>query len=134
MVPLPVPLAELGAALRSCCRLRQMSLRTEEAYLHWLRRFCVFHGCRHPMGMGESEITAQVKQAYLAAHAQGATGPVLNRLFQKSLHAAKVIRSRTGIAGGQASIGSVVVRVVRDVFGGDVQDCEVLLWGAGKAT
>ena len=85
------------------------------------------------MVLGESEIAAQVKQAYLAAHAQGATGPVLNRLFQKALHSAKVIRSRTGIAEGQASIGSVVVRVVRDVFGGDVQDCEVLLWGAGKA-
>ena len=85
------------------------------------------------MVLGESEITAQVKQAYLAASAQGATGPALNRLFQKALHAAKVIRSRTRLAEGQASIGSVVVRLVRQAFGGDVQDREVLLWGAGKA-
>lgn len=85
------------------------------------------------MVLGESEITAQVKQAYLAAQAEGATGPALNRLFQKALHAAKVVRSRTRLAEGQASIGSVVVRLVRQVFGDDVQGCEVLLWGAGKA-
>ena len=85
------------------------------------------------MILGESEITAQVKHAYLVAHAEGATGPVLNRLFQKALHSAKVIRSNTRIAEGQASIGSVVVSRAREVFGQDLTACEALLWGAGKA-
>jgi len=57
LVRLPVPLSMVGEALRTCCRLRQMSLRTEESYLHWLRRFCVFHACRHPAEMGALEIT-----------------------------------------------------------------------------
>ena len=83
--------------------------------------------------LGESEITAQVKEAYRLAHALGATGPLLNRVFQKALHAAKEIRSRTAIGQGQASIGSVVVTLTRQLFGEQLARCEVLLWGAGKA-
>ena len=85
------------------------------------------------MVLGESEITAQVKQAYQLAQAQDATGPLLNRLFQKALHAPKVLRSQTRIAEGQASIGSVVVALARARFGTRLKDSEVLLWGAGTA-
>lgn len=35
-----------------------MSLRTERAYLHWIRRFIRFHGRRHPRAMGQQEIEA----------------------------------------------------------------------------
>lgn len=85
------------------------------------------------MILGESEIAAQVKQSYAAAHARGATGPALNRLFQKALHSAKIVRSRTRIAEGQASIGSVVVTLAQQLFGERLADCGALLWGAGKA-
>jgi glutamyl-tRNA reductase len=85
------------------------------------------------MIVGESEITAQVKQAYLVAQARGATGPLLNQLFQKALHSAKVIRSRTRVAEGQASIGSVVATLAKQLFGGRLHGTQVLLWGAGKA-
>ena len=37
-------------------RARRYSLRTEEAYLDWIRRFILFHGKRHPRDMGENEI------------------------------------------------------------------------------
>lgn len=85
------------------------------------------------MVLGESEITAQVKHAYRLAHAAGTTGAVLNRLFQKALHAVKVLRSQTRIAEGQASIGSVVAALAHERFGDRLRQCEVLLWGAGKA-
>ena len=85
------------------------------------------------MVLGESEVTAQVKQAYELAHTDGATGAVLNRLFQKALHNAKVVRSQTRIAEGQASIGSVVVKLARQLFGDRLPHCQMLLWGAGKA-
>ena len=85
------------------------------------------------MVLGESEITAQVKQAYELAHAAGATGPWLNRLFQRALHSTKLVRSRTRIAEGQASIGSVVVGLARQMLQDRLQESEVLLWGAGKA-
>jgi integron integrase len=35
-----------------------MSIRTERAYLHWARRYILFHGKRHPAEMGEREINA----------------------------------------------------------------------------
>lgn len=43
--------------MRSAIRARHYSLRTEEAYLGWVRRFVVFHGKRHPASMGSPEIT-----------------------------------------------------------------------------
>lgn len=73
LVPLPVPLSELGEAFRRCCRLRHLSLRTEEAYLHWLRRFCVFHGRRHPAEMGATEITAFLSHLTRDKDVAGAT-------------------------------------------------------------
>lgn len=85
------------------------------------------------MILGESEITAQVKGAYLAAQAHGTAGPVLNRLFQKALHATKIVRSTTRIAEGSASVGSVVTALAHQHFADRLQRCEVLLWGAGKA-
>lgn len=85
------------------------------------------------MILGEPEIAAQVKQAYTVAHLQGTTGPLLNQLFQRALHAAREVRARTAIGQGQASIGSVVVGLGRKLFGSRLAECEVLLWGAGKA-
>ncbi len=43
--------------LRTFMRARRYSLRTEEAYLDWIRRFILFHGKRHPRDLGEREIT-----------------------------------------------------------------------------
>jgi integron integrase len=43
--------------LRSACRLRHFSRRTEEAYCHWTRRFIVFHGKRHPSALAGPEVT-----------------------------------------------------------------------------
>jgi integron integrase len=48
----------LMADVRRRMRLRHYSLRTEEAYLAWIRRFIVFHGKRHPEEMGEAEVDA----------------------------------------------------------------------------
>jgi integron integrase len=44
--------------VRAALRTRHYSLRTEEAYVGWIRRFVVFHGKRHPDEMGEDEINA----------------------------------------------------------------------------
>ncbi len=44
--------------VRDALRVRHMSLRTEKAYLHWIRRYILFHGKRHPKEMGETEINA----------------------------------------------------------------------------
>lgn len=44
--------------VRSAIRLRHYSIRTEEAYVQWIRRFILFHNKRHPQEMGGKEINA----------------------------------------------------------------------------
>ena len=46
--------------VRSAIRTRHYSLRTEEAYVAWIRRFIVFHGKRHPRDLGAAEVSAFV--------------------------------------------------------------------------
>jgi hypothetical protein len=43
--------------VRITLRTRHCSLRTEKAYVGWIRRFILFHGKRHPSEMGAEEIT-----------------------------------------------------------------------------
>jgi integron integrase len=44
--------------VRNEIRIRHYSLRTEQSYIHWIRRFILFHKKRHPNEMGEPEISA----------------------------------------------------------------------------
>ncbi len=44
--------------VRIAIRTRHYSLRTEEAYVGWIRRYIFFHNKRHPLEMGEPEINA----------------------------------------------------------------------------
>lgn len=44
--------------LRQQIRLRHYSLRTEQAYVGWVRRFIIFHDRRHPLTMGAAEVEA----------------------------------------------------------------------------
>lgn len=43
--------------VRDEARLRHLSLRTEETYCGWIRRFILFHRKRHPREMNAAEIT-----------------------------------------------------------------------------
>lgn len=42
--------------VREEIRLHHYSIRTEEAYLGWIKRFVIFHGMRHPESMGADEV------------------------------------------------------------------------------
>src|SRR4051812_1665730 len=42
--------------VREAIRVRHYSIRTEEAYVQWVKRFIVFHGKRHPSELGEAEV------------------------------------------------------------------------------
>ena len=54
--------------VRDAIRIRHYSVRTEEAYVSWIKRFILFHGKRHPLEMGEDEITRFLSA--LAVHEQ----------------------------------------------------------------
>jgi integrase len=49
---------KLLEAAREVLRRKHYSLRTEGAYLDWIKRFVLFHGKRHPREMGPPEIQA----------------------------------------------------------------------------
>ncbi|MFZ3193319.1 MAG: integron integrase [Moraxellaceae bacterium] len=46
------------------CRYKHYSLRTEQSYCGWVKRFVLFHNKRHPSEMGAVEVTAYL--SYLA--------------------------------------------------------------------
>ena len=80
--------------------------------------------------VGETEILGQVKGAYDTALARHWTGPVLNRVFQKTFQAAKHIRTHTRIGEGQISVASVAVDLAGKIYG-DLAPVKVLVVGAG---
>src|SRR3982751_6354989 len=42
--------------VRTILRSRHYSPRTEEAYVHWIRRFILFHDKRHPADLAEPDV------------------------------------------------------------------------------
>ncbi len=44
--------------VRAAIRVRHYSIRTEQAYVFWIRRFILFHRKRHPNDMGATEVAA----------------------------------------------------------------------------
>jgi integron integrase len=56
--PAPTPGPRLLDLLRQQIRLLHYSLRTEEAYVHWVRAFIRYHGLRHPSELSGPDIEA----------------------------------------------------------------------------
>src|SRR5438045_1915889 len=99
---------------------------------------CVQHLFRVASGLdsmvvGESEIFGQSKKAYESARTSGAVGPYLHRLFQRAFRVAKQVRTRTEIARGAVSVGSVAVELAQRIFG-NLSECKVLVLGAGETS
>ncbi len=44
--------------VRDCIRIKHYSIRTEQAYVSWIKRFVLFHNKKHPKEMGKQEIEA----------------------------------------------------------------------------
>jgi integron integrase len=53
-----VPASVLLDRLRACIRLRHYSIRTEQSYVDWIRRFLAFHASLPPERLAEPEISA----------------------------------------------------------------------------
>lgn len=58
---------------RAAIRLRHYSLRTEDTYVHWIKRFLLFHGNRHPAEMGEVEIGHFLSMLAVEQHVSAST-------------------------------------------------------------
>jgi glutamyl-tRNA reductase len=82
------------------------------------------------MLLGEAEILGQVREAYRYAHEYGATGPVLNRLFQGALEVGKRVRSETELGTRPMSVASAGVKLAERIFG-KMNERSALVLGAG---
>ncbi len=51
-------MAKLLDQIKAKIRTLHYSIRTESAYLHWAKRYILFHGKTHPAEMGEKEVGA----------------------------------------------------------------------------
>jgi integron integrase len=75
--------------VREKIRLKHYSIRTEQAYCDWIRRFVVFHGKRHPsmLGAGDVEafLTALAVDGRVAASTQNQAKSALLFLYKEVL-------------------------------------------------
>lgn len=75
--------------VRHRIRLKHYSLRTEQAYCDWIRRFVVFHGKRHPSGLGAGEVeaflTSLAVEGRVAASTQNQAKSALLFLYKEVL-------------------------------------------------
>ena len=76
--------------VRDALRLHHYSLRTEQSYLQWIKRFILFHGKRHPRDMGKTEISAFLTylavKKHVAASTQNQALSALLFLYKKVLN------------------------------------------------
>ncbi len=82
----PPPLLQ---RVKDAIRVRHYSIRTEDAYIHWIRRYILFHGKRHPIDMAEAEVggflTSLAVEADVAASTQNQALNALNFLYRHVL-------------------------------------------------
>src|SRR2546422_2260645 len=86
----PNPKARLLDQVREVIRFKHYSIRPEDAYVQWIKRFIFFHGKRHPREMGATEIEAFLTdlavRRKVAASTQNQALNALVFLYKEVLH------------------------------------------------
>jgi len=59
--------------MRQKIRFKHYSIRTEQAYVDWARRYILFHGKRHPKALGAAEIEAFLTHLAVARKVSAST-------------------------------------------------------------
>jgi len=76
--------------VRDVIRLKHYSIRTEESYVDWIRRYILFHKKRHPKDMGRAEVevflTHLAVEGNVAASTQNQAFSALLFLYREVLH------------------------------------------------
>jgi hypothetical protein len=98
--------------VRDAIARRHYSRRTEETYVHWIKRFIHFHGTRHPRELGETEVTAFLnhlaRDRDVAASTQNQALSALLFLYKEGAQSAAGVARRPGArqASGAAADGA----------------------------
>ena len=87
---IPNPKKKLLDQVREVMRVKHYSIRTEKAYVDWIKRYIFFHRKRHPREMGAVEIEAFLTDlavnGRVAASTQNQAFNALIFLYGKVLH------------------------------------------------
>ena len=67
------PAPKLLDQVRGRIRVKHYSIRTETQYVHWIKRFILFHGKCHPNEMGALEVEAFLTHLAVAGHVSSST-------------------------------------------------------------
>jgi integron integrase len=125
--------------VREAIRARHYSRRTEQAYWHWIRRFILFHGKRHPATMGAAEVTAFLSwlasERKVAAATQGQALSALLFLYGEVLGEKlpwldELVRAQRPVR-LPAVLTQAEVRRLLDELHGSLALMAALLYGAG---
>ena len=125
--------------LRAACRVRHYSLRTEDAYHDWAKRFILFHNKRHPQEMAAPEIKAFLTHLAVEGHVTASTQ---NQAFSAILFLYKcVLEVDPGIIAGviraqrpkrlPGVLTKPEVQLVLRQLDGTYQPIAQLLYGSG---
>jgi len=125
--------------VREKIRLKHLSIRTESAYVYWIKRYILHHNKRHPLQMGENEVTAFLshlaQQESVSPSTQNQALNALLFLYEKVLH--KKLGNLTNVARANRPKHLPVVftqKEIEQIFShlhGDHRLIAQLLYGSG---
>jgi len=82
--------------------------------------------------IGESQITGQVKEAFMLSHRNKTAGRKLNRIISYAVKCAAEVRNVTSISQNPISIASVAVAQAHSILGDDMTGMTGVVLGAGE--
>lgn len=137
--PDPTKPLRLIEIVRRAVRERRYSRKTEQAYVHWIRRFVIFHGRRHPKDLGAEHVrdflSALATEAGVSASTQNQALAAILFLYDRALRQelpridgiAPARRSRhVPVVLSQAELRSILRRLK-----GPIRLCIQLMYGGG---
>ncbi len=120
-------------------RLKHLSIRTETAYVYWIRRYIIHHNKRHPSLMGEAEVTEFLsflaQKEYVSPSTQNQALNALLFLYQKVLN--KTLGNLSDVVRANRSKRLPVVFTKKEIneiishLNGDHRLIVQMLYGAG---
>lgn len=134
-----MPEVKLLDRVREQLRLKHYSYRTEETYVHWIKRYILFHKKRHPNEMGDEEIRAFLihlaEKEQVAASAQNQAFSALLFLYRYILNKGLTVDFKSIGASRSKHLPTVLTKEetqkVIDYLSAEYQLMAKLLYGSG---
>lgn len=134
-----MPAVKLLDQVREQLRLKHYSYRTEETYVHWIKRYILYHKKRHPSEMGDDEIRAFLihlaEKEQVAASTQNQAFSAILFLYRYVLKKELTVDFKSLGASRSKHLPTVLTKEeaqkVIDYLNGEYQLIAKLLYGSG---